>query len=185
MSYLQIVQLIFSVLFTLLSLLMAHFVIFAVVGAFARKRYPKTDKINKYGMIIPARNEEKVVAGLIESIQKNNYPQDKLTIFVIAHNCTDRTAEIARQHGATVYEYNNPDECTMGYAFKYLFSCIERDFGTASFDGFFMFIQIEIFSRLLCVSLERTDTGGDHGAHRGAGAVGEAEISLETRQKRR
>ena len=139
MNYVEIVNLIFTVLFTLLSLVMAHFVIFAVVGTFARKTYPKTDKINHYGLIIPARNEEKVVAGLIESIQKSRYPQDKLHIFVIAHNCTDRTAEVARRHGATVYEYNNPDECTMGYAFMHLFECIERDYGTNSFDGFFMF----------------------------------------------
>lgn len=139
MSYLEIVQLVFNILFTLLSLVVAHFVIFALVGTFARKTYPKTDKINKFGLIIPARNEEKVVAGLIESIQKNHYPQDKLHIFVIAHNCTDRTAEIARQYGVTVYEYNNPSENTMGYAFRHLFSCIERDFGTATFDGFFMF----------------------------------------------
>ena len=139
MNYVEIVNLIFTVLFTLLSLVMAHFVIFAVVGTFARKTYPKTDKIDHYGLIIPARNEEKVVAGLIESIQKSRYPQDKLHIFVIAHNCTDRTAEVARRHGATVYEYNNPDECTMGYAFKHLFECIERDYGTNSFDGFFMF----------------------------------------------
>ena len=139
MNYVETVNLIFSILYALLSLVMAHFVVFAAVGAFARKRYPKTDKINKYGLIIPARNEEAVVAGLIESIQKNRYPQDKLHIFVIAHNCTDRTAEVARQHGATVYEYDNPDERTMGYAFRHLFACIERDYGTQSFDGFFMF----------------------------------------------
>ena len=139
MNYVETVNLIFSILYALLSLVMAHFVVFAAVGAFARKRYPKTDKINKYGLIIPARNEEAVVAGLIESIQKNRYPQDKLHIFVIAHNCTDRTAEVARQHGATVYEYDNPDERTMGYAFRHLFACIERDYGTANFDGFFMF----------------------------------------------
>lgn len=139
MNYTEIVQLIFSILFTLLSAIVIHFVLFAVVGVFARKTYPKTDKVNSYGLIIPARNEEKVVAGLIESIQKSRYPQEMLQIFVIAHNCTDKTAEVARRHGATVYEYNNPHECTMGYAFRHLFACIERDYGTKSFDGYFMF----------------------------------------------
>lgn len=139
MGYLQIVRLIMNILFTLLGVIYVHFVVFAIVGIFRKKTYPKTDKINRYGIIIPARNEEKVVAGLIESVQKNDYPQENLQIFVIAHNCTDRTAEIARACGATVYEYNNPDECTMGYAFKHLFSCIERDFGTQNFDGFFLF----------------------------------------------
>lgn len=139
MSYLGIVNLISFILFFLLGAIMAHFALFAVVGIFKRTTYPRTEKINKFGIIIPARNEESVVAGLIDSVRKNIYPQDKLQIFVIAHNCTDRTAEIARAHGATVYEYSNPKENTMGYAFKYLFSCIERDYGTQTFDGFFLF----------------------------------------------
>lgn len=139
MDYLHIVRLIMNILFVLLGALVFHFALFGIVGVFSKKKYPKTDKINRYGLIIPARNEEAVIAGLIESIQKNEYPQDQLQIFVVAHNCTDRTAEIARSLGATVYEYNNPNECTMGYAFKYLFSCIERDYKTKSFDGFFLF----------------------------------------------
>ncbi|MBQ7699945.1 MAG: glycosyltransferase family 2 protein [Clostridia bacterium] len=139
MSYFRVISIATNLLLTLLGLVIAHFAVFGVAGVFCRKRYPKTDKINKFGLIIPARNEENVVAGLIESIQKNNYPQDKLQIFVIAHNCTDKTAEIARKYGVTVYEYNNPEENTMGYAFKYLFSCIERDYGTQNYDGFFLF----------------------------------------------
>ena len=139
MSYLETVRLITELLIAFLGLIVAHFTVFAFVGLFKKISYPKTDKINNYGLIIPARNEEAVVAGLIESIHKNNYPQDKLHIFVIAHNCTDKTAEIARKCGATVYEYSNPEENTMGYAFKHLFSCIERDYGTQNFDGFFLF----------------------------------------------
>lgn len=139
MSYYSIISIVTNVLLTLLGALMLHFAVFGVIGVLKRKKYPETDKINKYGLIIPARNEESVVAGLIESIQKNNYPQDKLHIFVIAHNCSDKTAEIARKYGATVYEYNNPKENTMGFAFKYLFSCIERDYGTQNYDGFFLF----------------------------------------------
>ena len=139
MNYIEIVDLVFLVLSALLGLLTVHFVIFAIVGLFAKKKFPKAENKLKYGVIIPARNEEKVIGGLIESVQKNNYPQDKLQIFVIAHNCTDKTAEVARAMGATVYEYNNPDERTMGYAFRYLFKQIEADCGTQNFDGFFLF----------------------------------------------
>ena len=145
MNYVEIVNLVFSCIFGLYGLLMLHFVIFGIIGVFSYKKYPKTDVINKYGLIIPARNEEKVVGNLIESIHKSDYPQDKLHIFVIAHNCTDNTAEVARRlqkegfANISVYEYNNPNECTMGYAFRHLFSCIEKDYGTQSFDGFFIF----------------------------------------------
>lgn len=135
----EIVNLVFYILYIIYSSMMVHFVLFGIVGTFAKKTYPKTNVINRYGLIIPARNEELVVGGLIDSIRANDYPQDKLDIFVIAHNCTDKTAEIARAKGVHVYEYNNPNECTMGYAFKHLFSCIERDFKTSSYDGFFLF----------------------------------------------
>lgn len=114
MNYLDIVGVITGTLGTMISLLSLHFIIFSIVGIFARKTFPKTDVKNKYGIIIPARDEELVVGNLIKSVYKNNYPQDKLHVFVIAHNCSDKTAEIARSLGATVYEYNNPNECTMG-----------------------------------------------------------------------
>lgn len=139
MDYLQIVDLVFTILYALFGALYMHFVIFAVVGLFARKKFPHTDEKLKYGIIIPARNEEKVVGNLIKSVYKNKYPQDKLQVFVIAHNCTDKTAEISRELGATVYEYNNPDECTMGYAFRYLFDRIKDDWGVENYDGFFLF----------------------------------------------
>lgn len=139
MGYCETINMIFWILYIVFSLIMIHFIVFAIVGLFQRKRYPKTEQMNRYGIIIPARNEESVVGGLIESVQKNKYPQEKLHIFVIAHNCTDRTAEIARSMGATVYEYNNSKENTMGYAFRHLFACIERDYGTQSYDGFFLF----------------------------------------------
>ncbi len=139
MNYVQIANIVFDILYGLTGLIVLHYIVFAIVGLFKKKKYPPVEEKLKYGLIIPARNEEAVVGNLIKSMQKNNYPQDKLQIFVIAHNCTDKTAEVARQLGATVYEYNNPDECTMGYAFKYLFERIEEDWGRQNYDGFFLF----------------------------------------------
>ncbi len=139
MGYVDVVNIVFSVTLLCFSLLAVHFVFFAVVGIFFKKKFPKTEVKLRYGIIIPARNEETVVGNLIDSIRKNNYPQDKLDIFVIAHNCTDSTAERAREMGAIVYEYENPEENTMGYAFKYLFERIREDFGVENYDGFFLF----------------------------------------------
>ncbi len=139
MSYLEIVRLSGSIATAIMALLCLHFFFFAIVGVFKRKTYPHTEEKLRYGVIIPARNEEAVVGQLIESARRNNYPQDKLDIFVIAHNCTDRTAEVARQYDCIVYEYSNPEECTMGYAFRYLFDRINEDYGTQNYDGFFLF----------------------------------------------
>lgn len=138
LEYVPLINLIFGSLFVIAGLLASHFVFFALVGVFAKKKFPHTEQKLKYGIIIPTRNETKVVGNLIDSIRKNNYPQDKLDVFVIAHNCDDDTAEVARAKGVKVYEYNNPNERTKGYALKYLFGKIEEDYGTASYDGFFI-----------------------------------------------
>ena len=50
--------------------------------------------------IIPAHNEEMVVANLIESLKNQTYDRDLYDIYVIADNCTDNTANIARRAGA-------------------------------------------------------------------------------------
>ena len=103
-----------------------------------QKKYPKTNIKKRYAILVSARNEEKVIGNLIDSINKNDYPLELVKIFVIAHNCTDRTAEIARSYGAEVFEYNNPNEKTKGYALRYLVNQIKDKYGINSFDGYFV-----------------------------------------------
>ncbi|MGN7469309.1 glycosyltransferase family 2 protein [Brevibacillus sp. SAFN-007a] len=47
-------------------------------------------------VLVPAHNEELVIAATVEHILQLNYPAEKLQIIVIADNCTDRTAEVVR-----------------------------------------------------------------------------------------
>jgi len=138
MSYSEIINVVFTIISLLIGALTIHFVVFAIVGLFAKKVYPKSDKKLKYGIIIPARNEEKVIGNLIKSIEKNDYPKENLQVFVIAHNCTDNTAKIARELGATVYEHNDDTKRTKGYALQYVIEQIDKDFGIHSFDGYFI-----------------------------------------------
>lgn len=137
MNYIEIIGIIFIGIFLIFGALTVHYLFFTVVGIFGGKKFPHTDEQLRYGVVIGARNEEKVIGALIDSIFKNRYPRDKITVFVVAHNCTDHTAEIAKAHGAVVYEYANPAERTVGYAYKFLFDEINRDYPDA-FDGFFV-----------------------------------------------
>lgn len=136
MGYFEIVMIVCASVGLLLALMLFHFVVFTVIGIFSKKTYPKADRQLKYGVIISARNEERVIGGLIESLRASDYPRDKADIFVVAHNCTDRTAEICREAGAIVYEYNNDNERTLGFAYRHLFARIKEDYDTASYDGF-------------------------------------------------
>lgn len=70
---------------------------------------------HRYGVLIAARNEEAVIANLIGSIKAQTYDENLVDIFVVADNCTDQTATIARDAGATVYERFNKVQVGKGY----------------------------------------------------------------------
>ena len=112
---------------------------YMLIGLFFTRKFKPTKNFHKYAICIPARNEESVIANLISSIRKQDYPQELITIFVIADNCTDNTAKVARENGAVCYERFNDAERTKGFALKYLFERIEEDYGTDSFEGYFIF----------------------------------------------
>jgi len=95
------------------------------------------EKNNRFMAIIPAHNEEKVVENLIASLQKQNYPKDLYDIYVIADNCTDKTAEVARKAGAIVYERFDEQHKTKGFALNwFLKQKIEEN---APYDAFCIF----------------------------------------------
>ena len=79
----------------------------------------KTNKKHKFMAIIPAHNEAAVIANLIESLKAQDYPEELLDIYVIADNCTDNTAEIAKDAGAIVYERFDATKKTKGYAMQW------------------------------------------------------------------
>lgn len=147
MNYIEIVNLIFYIISGLFGLLMFQFGVFFVVGIFFKKKFPKQNEKCKYGILVAARNEESVIGDLIRNVKSTDYPSEKIQVFVIAHNCTDNTAAKAREAGAIVYEYNNKNERTKGYALKYLVKQIEKDYGINCCDGFYVFDADNLVSK--------------------------------------
>lgn len=93
------------------------------------KTYPKAKTQHRFGIVIPARNEADVIADTIKCILKSDYPRELFDVYVVADNCTDNTAELARKAGAIVYERtdNDPKHRKAGYALKYLFEKIMEE----------------------------------------------------------
>ncbi|HTS87050.1 MAG TPA: glycosyltransferase family 2 protein [Gemmatimonadales bacterium] len=54
--------------------------------------------------LISAHNEEGLIGECVRSLVQVDYPADKRSVIVIANNCTDRTAEMARAAGARAME---------------------------------------------------------------------------------
>ena len=113
--------------------------IFKYVGIFATRKFKPAKEYHKYAIIVAARNERNVIGNLIDSVNRQNYPKDKLDIFVVADNCTDDTAAIAREMGAVCYERFDEEHRTKGYALQYLVECIRRDYGIESYEGYILF----------------------------------------------
>jgi len=129
----------FSVLATV-SLCLYFFVpIYSIIGFFVTKKFPEAKHNHKYAIMIAARNEEAVIGNLIDSINSQDYPSELVTVFVVADNCTDSTAQIARDHGAVCYERFDSEHRTKGYALEFLVENIARDYGIESFEAYFIF----------------------------------------------
>lgn len=56
-------------------------------------------------VIVTTKNEEINIANCLESIKRQNYPQDKIEIIVVDNNSTDRTKEIAKKYTDKVYNF--------------------------------------------------------------------------------
>lgn len=85
------------------------------------------NKNHKFMAIIPAHNEEMVVENLIESLKAQNYDKELYDIYVIADNCTDNTAQVAKDAGAIVYERFNPAEKTKGHALRWFLNIMVKE----------------------------------------------------------
>lgn len=128
-----------NILGLILSIIVIHRAFYFVIGMFFTRKFKPAKKKHKYAIVIAARNEENVIGNLLDSIKKQDYPKDLITTFVVADNCTDKTAQVVRDKGAICYERFNDKEKTKGYALEYLFEQIEKDYGRMSFEGYFVF----------------------------------------------
>lgn len=79
----------------------------------------------KIAVLIPAYNEAAGIAATISTILPQLTPQDRL--LVIADNCTDATAQIARNCGATAIERHDTERKGKGYALDFGLQSIASD----------------------------------------------------------
>ena len=124
-----------------------------------RAALPAAPASNHYAILICARNEAAVIGDLLASLRAQTYPRELLTVYVLADNCTDDTARIAREGGAVVYERFNRQQVGKGYALQTLLTHIARDV-PAGYDGYFVFDADNLLSPDYIEQMNRTFSAG-------------------------
>src|SRR5262249_33750666 len=82
----------------------------------------------RFALLVPAHNEEAVIGKLLESLSELDYPADQYTVHIVADNCTDTTAELARASGyALVHERSDQEKRGKGFALSWLLEQLEKD----------------------------------------------------------
>ncbi len=111
-------------------------------------------------MIVAARNEELVIGQLIKSIKNQKYPKGLIDIFVIADNCTDNTARVAKEAGAIVRERFNKAQIGKGYALDYMIKIIEREYSSRKYEGYFVFDADNLLDENYIAEMNKTFNQG-------------------------
>lgn len=97
-------DIIYNAFFLICKVFAMYFVIISIFLVFGKKKEKQTCKKLRFAALIAARNEENCISGIIDSLKDQKYPNELIDIFVIANNCTDNTAVVAKASGAYVME---------------------------------------------------------------------------------
>lgn len=82
---------------------------------------PPSTRSLRFDIVVPAHDEAAVIARCLASLRRLDWPHDKYRVIVVADNCSDRTARIARAAGVRVLERRDPDNRGKGYALQLAF----------------------------------------------------------------
>src|SRR5260221_1050775 len=104
MAVMQVLRWLLLVAEILIAMPILYVCILSVTAILITKKR-KAEKTNlssesphhNFALLVPAHNEELLLVGnLLESLSALAYPKDQYTVYVVADNCTDKTAELAR-----------------------------------------------------------------------------------------
>ena len=145
----------------ILFLCYSYQIFYTIVPFSIKPRPHKTPiKKNKIAILIAARNEEAVIGNLLNSINNQDYDANYIEVVVIADNCTDNTAKIAKSLGATVFERFNKKQIGKGYALDYAISNLRKDGFWQEIDGIIVLDADNVLTPNYITEMNKTRSDG-------------------------
>jgi 1,2-diacylglycerol 3-beta-glucosyltransferase len=99
----------------------------------------------RFLIVIPAHDEEAGIAATVASGRAIDYPKELFEVLVIADNCADATAKVARQAGARVVERFDTQKRSKGHALEFLF---DRLFQTGEAERYEAIVVVDADTRV-------------------------------------
>ena len=118
----QVLSIINNVILCFIGIPFALQLIYMVLFRVKKKTYKKSEVKHRCAILICGRNEESVIYDSVRDLLENqDYPKDLFDVYVVAHNCTDKTASEAERAGAKVLVLNDPNKAhhLLAYALKF------------------------------------------------------------------
>ncbi|MFO0907055.1 MAG: glycosyltransferase family 2 protein [Isosphaeraceae bacterium] len=116
----------------------------------------------RFVVVIPAHNEASSIEKTVVACRAVDYDPAQFRVVVIADNCTDDTALLARASGAEVVERHDPDRRSKGHAIEYL---LEHWKASGELDAFDAVVLVDadtlVDPRLLHAFAAALDDGAD------------------------
>lgn len=103
-----------------------YLLLFTLLSSRPRAPEPSSRRL-RFDVVVPAHNEAAVIATCLASLKQLDWPQACYRIIVVADNCNDQTAAIARAAGASVLERNDSTRLGKGHALRRAFDFSQRE----------------------------------------------------------
>ncbi len=87
-------------------------------------RLPNTHQDCEVWIVIPAHNESAGIAATIQTLNQTLAPNE--SVLIVADNCTDNTAAVAREYPCVVIERENPANRGKGFALQFAVQYLEQ-----------------------------------------------------------
>lgn len=100
---------------------------FSLLTGRSRDRHPPppSDTRDPLLFLVPAHDEALLIERCMRSLLSQDYPKELLRVIVVADNCSDNTAALARACGATTLERSDPARGGKGFAIEWALKRIE------------------------------------------------------------
>ena len=124
------------------------------------RKHKQPIKKSRIAILIAARNEEKVIGELLHSINEQDYDKNCLQTIVIADNCTDSTAQIAKNNGAIVFERFNKEQIGKGYALDFAIDNLRKSGDLDKIDGIIVLDADNLLTKNYVSEMSKTFSDG-------------------------